>query len=130
MSDAMTSMGLEEMRQAVEQLPAAVTTALRSVAMGTANRLQERAREILLSKSNAVKTAAAIVVVEDAPNQQFLVNSGPAAGDPKNVPIWLEHGTRHQAARAYMRPAADGAQEQYRTDIDAASVFAVEQVLG
>lgn len=133
MSDStFTQTGLDQFKQAVDRLPSAVTKALRSVAMITAHRVKGDAQHTLRSqlKTNAHKLADAIEIEEDAPNKAFLVNSKPPSGQPRNLPIWIEHGTSKMAARPYMRPPADRARDQYTRDVEAASAKAAEDTFG
>lgn len=103
-------------------MPDAVTAALKGVALRIGGKVQASARRLLLQKTRsdktpnteAAKTAAAIDVVLDEPNKAVRVVSPNVSRDPANNPIWLEHGTVHQAPKAYMRPAADEHREEYR----------------
>lgn len=139
-----TQTGLAEMRQAIEQFPAAHTAALRAVAQATAGRVMARAKALLASQTHGTgATAAAITVTEDAANKQFIVSS-PGVPHPtislhtmkrsgrthtqkvsqNNLPIWLEYGTVHMTARPYMRPAAAAEEAQYARDMENASADA------
>ncbi len=131
---AVTSTGLEEMRAACQQLPAAVTAALREVAQATAKRMMANSKAILQTKEVSDRTALidAIVLEENAANREFRVISNPPPGQPKNVTIWNEYGAvgRIVTARYYMRDAAEAERDQYRRDLEAASADAVAKVLG
>lgn len=137
------------MRAAVQQLPTAVTAALRGVAEATAQRVLANARANLARQTHGTgATAAAINVTEDASNHAFIVAS-PGVPHPRfslhrmtrsgrthtqkvtqnNLPIWLEYGTVHMAARPYMRPAAEAEVDRYRRDMEAASAGAVATLL-
>lgn len=127
--EGLTTTGLTELIRSLDQWPAAETVAARQVAADTAARQQARARATLLSPtpsllhgriSTAEHVADAIELVEDAPNQKFQVISKAPRGNPANLPIWIEFGTSKQAARPYMRPAADAETERYHHDLEAA----------
>lgn len=127
MADAgATATGLKELRALIEALPDDVTAALKSVARDTAGRIQARAQGLLRSqqKTAAHALADAIAVTEDDAQQQFVVESKAPAGQPANVPLWNERGTRFMAARPYMRPAGDAEQDRYQRD----SLTAAEKV--
>ncbi len=129
---AVTSTGLEEMRAACHQLPAAETAALRGVAQATATRMLAHARELLRGQLKSDRTALieALVLEEDAANQAFRVVSKPPAGQPQMLPVWIEYGTVKMPARPYMHPSAEGEIDRYRRDMEAASIEAVAKVLG
>lgn len=122
-----TSTGLEELRREIEALPRTVTLALRAVAWQSSRRLQARAREILRSKTHGTgKTAASIEVIEEADQNQFVVHVAGNPDRPANLPNWLEFGTRHMAARPYMRPASDEEDPRYRRESEQAALGAVK----
>jgi hypothetical protein len=120
------------MRAAVEQLPDAVTAALRGVARSTAARMKASAAAALRrqQKTAAAALADAIEIVEDVPNQQIQVVSKPPRGQPANVTIWNEHGTIKMPARPYMRPSAQAEEGRYRSDMSAAAESAARRLLG
>src|SRR5689334_6498120 len=98
-----TDSGLQTLRRTIEQLPREMTLALRAIAWQSSRRIQHRAREILRSKTRGTgKTAASIVVNEEAEHKQFVVT----VDNPENpnLGLWLERGTKHMAARPFMRP--------------------------
>lgn len=130
--------GLDEALVASAQLPAAVTAGLRRTAEKTAGKIQAQARanlyhETISDKTPetwAVATAAAITVTVDETNKVVLVTSSPASGDPANNPIWLEHGTIHEAPKPYMLPAVKQFEPQYFADCEAAVAAIASEVLG
>ncbi len=114
-----------------------MTAALRDVSVRTGHRIQARARALLLEKtrsdktpaSQATKTAEAIKVTVDEVQKAVYVTSAGVAQDPANNPLWLEHGTVHQGAKAYMRPARLENEDAWRRDMAAAADGAVRKAL-
>ena len=130
MAVGVTTMGLREARAAVEQLPRAVTLALRGVAWQSSRRIQEDAKRRLRAQTHGTgKTADAIVVIEEAEEQQFVIASQGDAGDAANLPLWLEFGTVKMSARPYMRPSALAESDRYRQEMAKASGDAARDVL-
>lgn len=135
-----TVTGLNEMRAGVRQLPSAVTARLRVVANATAQRVLARARENLRRQTRGTGAlAAAIRVQEDASARQVEVIStapqtrvvnGAVVRPPLNVPIWVEFGTRHMAARPYMGPALWDESARYVAESRAAAEACAEEALG
>lgn len=126
-----TITGLEETRQAVEALPRAVTLALRAVAWRTSRTVSDLAKANLRRQTHGTgKTADSIHVIEEADEQQFVVVVGGNPDRPANLPDWLEFGTRHMAARPYIRPAADEAEPAYLREMEQAAVSTVQKALG
>ncbi len=134
-----TQTGVTEMRRAVEQLPSAVTAALRKVAQASANAILVGARRRLLSPapplkcgrvSTAAHVAALIEVVEDLPNKQYRVISNSPSGTPGNDVLWIEYGTQHQVARPYMTPTAKDEEPTYLKNSAQAAADAATKVLG
>jgi hypothetical protein len=127
-----TAIGLAELRAAVDRFPAAVTAALRASAWQTSRRVFADAKRRLLAqqKTPAHALADAMQVLEDPAKKQFLVLAQAPAGQPANLPIWIERGTRFMRARPYMRPAADGAQARYKADMTAAATQVATRELG
>jgi hypothetical protein len=123
-----TQTGVAETRALVDALPERVTAELRRTAERTANKIQASARANLYQETRSDKTpgtwaeatAAAITVTVDEPNKVVTVTSVNASGDPSNNPIWLEHGTIHEAPKPYMLPAAKEHEGQYTDDCQAA----------
>jgi len=128
---SVTITGLDEMRRAVDQLPATVTAALKTVAKRSAQRIEGDAARRLRSqqKTEAHALADAITITEDVPNKQYIVTSKAPVGQPANLPIWNEHGTSKMAARPYMRPAADAEGPVYEREVVAAATDAVSEAL-
>jgi hypothetical protein len=126
-----TQTGVNEMRQAVEQLPAAVTSALRGVAEATSQRMLIRAQALLREHLKTSRSALinAMVIEEDAANRVFRVVSKTPSGQPANLPLWNEYGTVKMSARPYMHPSAEAERARYQKDGDAASVAAVAELL-
>lgn len=128
---SVTTTGLEEFKRAVQQLPKAVTDALKTVAHRSAQAIAGDAARRLRAqqKTEAHALADAIEVIEDAPNNQFIVRSNPPAGQPAAITIWNEHGTIHMAPRPYMRPSADAGRVVYERESEAAAVNVVSEAL-
>lgn len=133
-----TQTGVAETLKAIDQLPEAVTAALKGVALDIGGKVQATARRLLLEKTRsdktpnteATRTAAAIEVVLDEQNKTVRVISKNVSRDPANNPIWLEHGTVHQQPKAYMRPAADEHKDEYRRACEEAAGDAAQKTLG
>ncbi len=122
---------LKELHDAVERLPDTVQAALKAQAKETAEAVARRAAEILRFKTHGTgATAAAIRVLDESDRKQWVVNSPGDPKDPANLPMWLEFGTRHMTSRAYMRPAADEASQDYIRDMTAAAEKAAQEALG
>jgi hypothetical protein len=120
---------LAALRKAIDTLPADVTAALRGVARDTSGRVKTRAEQILDSRTDGkASRIAAISVVEDAAQKQFLVIAEGAADKPANLALWFERGTRHMAARPFMRPAGDAETERYQRDAIAAAAKVAEKL--
>ncbi len=121
------------MRAACQQLPAAVTAALREVAKATATRMLEDAKDRLRGQMKSDRTALidAMVIEEDAANRVVRVVSNAPPGQPKNVTLWNEYGAANRiTARHYMHGSADAARDQYQRDGEAATLMAAVKVLG
>lgn len=128
-----TQTGVTEMRQAVQQLPAAVTSALRGVAESTARRILADARQRLGGQIKSDRTALinAMAIEEDVANRVYRVVSKPPPGQPGNVPLWNEYGAIGRIkARHYMHDSAAAAEDRYRKDGEQASIDAARKVLG
>ncbi len=118
-----TATGLKELRDLVEQLPDDVTRALQTVAHDTALRCQARAKQILQSKLKTTAHALidGIVIIPELDRQRYVVDSTPPPGQPANVPLWVERGTRFMVARPYIRPTEDAEDDRYKRDSLAAA---------
>ena len=115
-----TQTGVKELRAAVETFPADVTEACKRVAHTWAGRVKADAQRRLLEQTKGEgNTAAALEVIEDAPNKQYIVAYGLIRNRPANLPLWLEYGTVKMLARPHMRPSAEAAREGYRREMDA-----------
>jgi HK97 gp10 family phage protein len=125
-----TVTGLSELTRNVEALPADLTSALSGIASATAHRIAAHAAQILRSNTHGTgETAAAINVIADPKDNQFTVNSPAPSEKPKNLPLWLEFGTRYMAARPYMRPAVDAEADRYLSEMTKASERVVTNVM-
>jgi hypothetical protein len=126
-----TSIGLKEMREAVDRLPATVTASLRAVAWRSSRNIYAKAKALLVAqqKTPSRKLANAMEIIEDAEKKRFEVISHPPGDQPANLPIWNEHGTRFMRARPYMRPALDSEQATYHSEMQQASQRAAEEAL-
>lgn len=119
------------MRKAVEQLPRAVTLALRAVAFRVSRTVYADAKQRLIAqqKTPSRKLANAMHIEEHESEKAFEVISDAPSDQPANLPTWIEFGTVKMEARPYMRPALDHANAGYRRDMETASIEAAAQVL-
>lgn len=115
---SVTVTGLAELKRAIETLPADVTAALRSVAWRKSREALAIAKSTLRSKlkTPAHKLIDNIEIIEQADKKQFVVISQAPDDQPANLPLWVERGTRHMAARPYIRPAADAIDASYKSE--------------
>lgn len=131
-SGSVTSTGIPEMRKAIEAFPAAEQAALKEVARQTA--LREQATAVRLVPVDTGITRDSIKVIDDSAHRQFLVEVGPTPHEGRRghwatfvrdfLAVLIEHGTRFQQARPFMRPANDQEQDRYRRDMETASAAA------
>ena len=130
---SITITGLEELRVGVNRLPEAVTSALRSVAQTTAQRVLAQARANWQRQRKeliASGLAEAMIVKEDLANKMFVVESHPPKGRPAMVPIWLEYGTVKMPARPYIGPAAKAEEATYVKAMESAALDEAQKVFG
>jgi HK97 gp10 family phage protein len=126
--ESVTATGLAELKRAIDAFPRTVTLALRGVAWHSARRIRTRAQQILRSKTHGTgKTANSIEVIEE--EKSFLVHVAGDPDRPANLPLWLERGTRHMAARPYMRPASDEEEPTYKREMEQAAIKVAEEKL-
>lgn len=131
MAAGVTITGLTEFKAGVEQLPRAITLALRGVAWKTSRRVKDLARARLQSQTHGTgKTAAALRITERDQMKAFIVDVGPVPGRPDNLALWLELGTVKMSARPFLRPALEETNPAYIRECDAAVQATGEQVLG
>ncbi len=141
---------LAALRAAVDRFPAEVTAALQAVAKASADRIAKNAATILRSKTHGTgATAKSIRVIDDSPNKTYRVEvpGGPIPTlslhrmkrsgrthtqkvTQNNLPFWLERGTKHMAARPFLRPAADAEQDRYKAAMAAAAEAVGVKLLG
>lgn len=113
---------LGPLRQIVNALPNTVTAECQRVAHRWAIRVRDDAKQRLTSSTHGEgNTAAALQVVEDIPNKQYIVGYGPIKKRPQNLPLWLEYGTIKMDAKPHMRPSAEAAREGYARDMKQAT---------
>src|SRR5215471_9608594 len=122
---------LGPLKQIVNALPDTVTAECKRLAHKWAKRVQLDAQRRLLSQTKGEgNTAAALQIVEDLPNKQYIVGYGPIKSRPRNLPLWLEYGTIHMDARQHMRPAAEAAREGYAQEMKEATTAVVRDAFG
>jgi HK97 gp10 family phage protein len=128
---SVTTTGMREMRQAVEQLPQAVTLALRAVAFRVSRDVYADAKRLLIvqQKTDARNLANEMHIEEHASEKAFEVIADAPSDQPANLPTWLEFGTWKMAARPFMRPALDAANAGYKREMEQASIDAAVEVL-
>ena len=126
---SVTARGFAEARAAIEKLPEMVTARLKAVARQSAQRVAKNGATNLLAKSRAVKTAASIVVIDESQEKRFIVSVPGHPDDPRNLPLWLERGTRFMAARPFMRPALDAEHPRYVSEMGEAATSAAKDAL-
>src|SRR5262249_20790065 len=115
-----TQTGVNELKAAIETFPDDITAACQSVAHKWAGIVKTDAQRRLLSQTKGEgNTAAAMQIVADLPNKEYIVGFGLIKKRPANLPLWLEYGTIRMNARQFMRPAAEAAREGYRRDMEA-----------
>ncbi len=125
-----TVTGLKEALDRVKRFPDTLVAQLSEVASQTAHAIAADAARRLMAQTNAKKTAASIVVIDEAQTKhQFVVDEAGHPDDPDMLPIWLEHGTRHMAAKPHMRPAGDAAAPQYEQQMRAATEHAAKDLV-
>ncbi len=132
MSDGgdVTVTGLDELVKAVEDLPRAVTLALRAVAWQSSRKIKDRAAQLLDSQTHGTgKTAASIEIIDEEDKQQFVVWPKGNPDRPPNLPLWLERGTRYMTAKPYLRPAADEEDAHYKAAMLAAATRVADETL-
>lgn len=133
-----TQTGVAELRTAIAALPGAVAARLRQTAIDIGESIQADARANLLAatandktpETQATKTAEAIGVTVDDANKTVFVTSRGVAADPANNPIWLEHGTIHEAPKPYMLPATKAHEAEYIAAQERAAVDVAQELLG
>jgi HK97 gp10 family phage protein len=135
---SVTTTGLEEFKAAIEALTQEEQAEQRAVALRLGLKIRTAARANLVAATRAdktpetfaEKTAEAIsVTVEDA-NRTVYVTSAGVSGDPANNPIWLEHGTVHEAAKPYMLPAVRQYEGEYQSETQRASDRVAQRLFG
>ena len=122
--------GLRELNAGIDRLEPAVTARLKATARASADTIARTAAGILLSKTHGTgRTARSIRVIDESAEKQYVVNCPGHPDAPKNLPTWLEFGTRFMSARAFMRPAADAESERYKQNMAQAAQATAEEVL-
>ncbi len=131
MASSVTTTGLEELKRSIDRFPDAVTQAFKATAKASADRMATHAAAILRSKTHGTgKTAAAIRVLDESQDKQYVVNSPGDPDRPANLPLWLEFGTRFMIARPYMRPAGDAENPRYKAAMAATAEQMAIKVFG
>jgi HK97 gp10 family phage protein len=130
MAAGVTMTGLKEFARGVEQLPRAVTLALRSVAHRTAGRVYSSAKARLQSQTHGEgKFITGLRIVERDQMKAFIVDVGHVVGRPDNLALWLELGTVKMSARPFLRPSMEEHSASYIHEADAAVQTAGEEAL-
>jgi len=147
MADAgVTAPGLAALRAKVDTFPAVVTAQLRSVAWRTSRRVMEQAKAKVPVDTGY--TQDNIYVAEEPDKKLFRVEAGTDRPRVRIVthakpsgrvhtqsvtlnmlPVWLEYGTIHMAARPFLRPAADAEIDRYKAEMLAAAEGVAKQEL-
>ncbi len=124
-----TMTGVTEVRRAIERLPADVTAALRARAWRSSRSIMTGAKQRLLARYRAPKTADSIAVIEEADRRQFVVIVAGDPARPRNLPLWLEAGTIHMSGAHYMRGATEAESPNYIREAEAVAVAVVQKAL-
>lgn len=131
MTGGVTTTGLREMQRAVDNLPKQVTAALRAVAWRTSRVIYDKAKRNYQQKIVDLPAPAVVFSIdEEEDRQRFVVKAEAAPDKPANLPLFLETGTIHMSARPFMRPAAAGADRDYRREMETAAIEAARKVTG
>lgn len=129
-ASTVTVTGLDDLEAGIRVLPATVQKALHLVALVSAERIKNRAGDILRSKTHGSgATASAIKTISDPQHKQVIVSSVAPRGKPEKLPVYLEYGTVDMTARSYMRPAGDAEDPIYKRNMIAAAEQAVTKAL-
>lgn len=152
--DGCTFIGFDELKRDVQTFPARVSASLRGVAFSTAARVMANARANLAARTHGTgATAAAIHIIEDEENRQFIVES-PGVAHPlfsshtmtrsgrshtqrvtqNNLPIWLEYGWTMRNGQPhrgyyYMHDAATAENARYAKDMEAVALAEARNTL-
>lgn len=122
--------GFRELQALLDDFPNEVTSALRTVARDTADRVQARATQILDARTNGKASRIAAISIVDEPEQrQVRVIAEGISGKPANLALWFERGTRYMEARPFMRPAGDAEDDRYKRDSFAAVLRVAEKLV-
>jgi hypothetical protein len=132
--------GLDELRRGAASIDQSIDAATKPVASATAARVLANVRANLASRTHGQGvTASTLEIVEDAPNQQYIVRYNLAqlvrTGRPANLPLWLEYGFISRKAKrtiAGLHVMHDGARAedaQFATDLTNAALGPVRALL-
>lgn len=128
---SVTITGLDEVRAAVTELPRAVTLAVRAVAWRTSRRVYSSAQARLNALTHGTgETARNLRVTEHEERKSFVVDVGPMAGRPANLPLWIERGTIKMRARPFMRPSLEAESATYIREVEDAVQRVGTEALG
>lgn len=137
MASDVTVTGVNELRSAVASLDVLVQSRMRAVALVTANRVAASARQF--ARGFGWQTTPSEITVRDGNDaghvmpgsinsivkegdradiekNAYVVEVVPGGNRPKNLPLWLEFGTRKMTARPFMLPSADLHRKAYVAD--------------
>ena len=74
-------------------------------------------------------TRAHLMIVDDSANHQFRVEVMDTTYREPMLPAWIEYGTKHMAARPFLRPAADENRDGYIRDLETALTQLLEKAI-
>lgn len=127
MAEGVTTTGLEQYDQARRALPDVLAAELRSTAASAAADLHRLASAAARTRGWAL--ADEIVIVHRASEQRYVVEVKPKNPRPANLPLWLEHGTRHMVARPFWRPAVNTVGNAYPQMVERAVQRAADRTV-
>ncbi len=128
MASGLASSQLNDLKTAVNALPGRVTQALKGVARDTAARIVEGYRQRLLAQTNAHRTAASAVVLDETADKRFVAHVPGDSSHTPELPFYFEYGTERMPAKPALRPAGDSENARYKSDMAKAAEDALRDV--